>query len=152
MQKYNCGFCEYFKKLKLVRQFKDGDDVKRCDIGKCKVTVNSFEDCQYFAPKGSFYCENNNCFLDLIQCINRRHNKKNLAAWKNCEGCRQWDKALRDIVLDFILDQKQVKKPPKNKKRSLNRRTGNARATKSGRKLTRRTDKPKRKLTRRKSP
>ncbi len=150
MATYQCGFCSHFKKLKVLKQYKDEPDIKKCHINKCKVTSDTREDCDYFAPIPSFYCTNNNCYLDLIQCISRRQNRKGLAAWKNCESCRQWDTVLRDIVIDFILDQIPIKKPPKDKKRTLKRRSGNARAANSSRKLKRRTNKPKRELKRRK--
>ncbi len=148
MAKYQCGFCEHFKKLKVLKQYKEEPDLKRCHIKRCKVTSDSREDCEYFAPIDSFYCTNNNCYLHLIQCISRRQNRKNLSAWKNCESCRQWDTVLRDIVIDFILDQIAPKKPPK-KKRSLKRRNSNPDNAKNKRTLKRRTKKPKRKLKRR---
>jgi len=151
MAKMPCIYCDYFPSLKTVKKRKEKPDIRRCHIAKRKVTSERERECVYFTPTTHpFYCDNNNCQLDLIQCIARRRNRKGLTAWDNCRKCRQWDQELRQVVEKYILDMARPKQPiPEKPKRKLKRRKKRTIKRRAKRTIKRREEKPKRKIKRR---
>lgn len=124
MAKTPCIYCDYFPSLKIVKKRNEKPYIRRCNIAKRKVTSERQRDCAYFtATTHPFYCDNNNCQLDLINCIARRRNRLELTAWDNCRKCRQWDTGLREVVERYFLDMARPKQPiPDKPKRKIKRR------------------------------
>ena len=99
----HCGNCDWWSQSEVVsRSDKSSTTIKKCIARRKKIASDS-ESCRYFKPH-IFYCEQNNCRLTYEQCIARRRNSKNLVDYQNCKRCRQFDKEIRDIVLQYYVD------------------------------------------------
>lgn len=158
LENITCGYCEHWKHAKIRRRkqveengkkkgkkIKNEKVIKICSIGpkKHKINLDSFA-CRYFNPSHLFYCNENNCFLDLVNCIQRRRNPKNFKAWENCKKCRQWYQGIEDIMKDYYIGNTPILTP---KGRKIKRR---ATVNPGKRKIKRRSIKPKRIIKRRK--
>lgn len=189
MENVSCSFCEHWKHAKIKRKKSDEDEIitsgkkkkkrkkkkqfgqviKKCSAGNKTIEVNvDSPSCKYFHPSPQIYCDQNNCFIDILACLNRRRNPKQLKPYNDCKRCRQF-RAIQNLIQAYYLDDtpilinrpkiKRREKPKKEKrvikrreqKRVIKRRTDTTDLKrKIKRRIKRRESKPKRKIKRRK--
>jgi len=131
LENIRCSYCQYWPGAKIERRSEGEDQGKKkkkkkkkyeivtkiCKIGSKEKKVNSDSAaCHYFNPKDLFYCEENNCFLNLVNCLHRRRNNKDFKAWESCKKCRQYEKGIRDIIEDYYFNNTEIIKPKEPRK------------------------------------
>jgi hypothetical protein len=191
MENVSCSFCEHWKHAKIKRKKSDEDEIitsgkkkkkgkkkkhfgliiKKCSAGSKTLEVNvDSPSCKYFHPTPQLYCDQNNCFIDILACLNRRRNPRQLKPYNDCQKCRQF-RAIQNIIQAYYLNDTPIlinrpkitrrEKPKKEKKqkrvikrreqkRVIKRRDTTELKSTIKRRIKRRESKPKRKIKRRK--
>ncbi|HUU89010.1 MAG TPA: hypothetical protein VMX17_14845 [Candidatus Glassbacteria bacterium] len=142
MMRHSCKHCKHWYSSSVVGKRIDEDEIhekkkkrkkdknfkpttRRCIITKKKIQSNS-PHCKWFNPS-SVYCNENNHPIKISNCLDRRRNEKQMAAWDYCKKCRQFDQEIRDIAETYWLNAtpiniKTKEETRKKKKRRLKRR------------------------------
>ena len=133
MSGYHCCYCKHWKTADKTKQ-----NGRICLITGKIIQENKEIKCNYFDP-GLFYCEKNDCWLSVIICLNRRRNIPDFNGWQYCKKCRQFDKEMKDFVIEYWIEGKsiQIKKPEKKSIRKIKRRIKQTRKIKRRIKQTR---------------
>ena len=120
---HKCMYCHEWSSSPIIRRGSDQDQsshkmiFRKCPVTKKQINIDS-DGCKYFNPASGFYCDNNQCWLTFIECLNRRRNQKGFGVFEKCKKCRQFDKEIKSIVQDYWIDGEQTIKP----KRAIKRR------------------------------
>lgn len=123
MGDHTCGYCAEWVKAKIRRKGNDDKKIinRICQVKNRKIKSTS-SSCKYFKPNDYFYCDKYNCWLHLVNCLNRRRNSKAFRGWNACRKCRQFETEVKDVISDYYIDRLKVKEPPGDKNRKIKRR------------------------------
>ncbi len=113
MAEYNCSYCKHWGEAKKLK-----NNSRICKITKRKIDLNKKIKCIYFNPE-SFFCEQNECRISVIVCLNRRRNLPEFENWIKCKQCRQFEKEIKDFAIEYWIEGKNIltKKTEKKIKR-----------------------------------
>jgi len=125
---YTCRYCKYWiyslvikrdmnpdsleEKKKKKKKKKTSTFMRKCKYRRNPIRASS-PSCQYFIP-GDFWCDKFNCWMDVTRCLLRRSNLKGFKIWDDCRKCRQFEREIRQIAIDYYVNAKKVLEP-KNK-------------------------------------
>jgi hypothetical protein len=97
---------------KTLNPFRKTDEAleKKCKATKSKISADS-DTCQYFNPVTTFYCDDNHQRLHILNCLQRRFNKKGLEDWEMCsKGCRQFEQDIKEVIQKYYIQLSEVLK------------------------------------------
>jgi len=142
MMRHSCKHCIHWYSSSVIGKRKDNDEIqekkkkrkkdknfkpttRRCIITKKKIQSNS-PNCKWFNPS-LVYCNENLHPIKISNCLDRRRNEKQMAAWDYCKKCRQFDLEIKDIAEKYWLNATPINiktkaERSKKKKRKLKRR------------------------------
>jgi len=158
LENIHCNLCNhYYRNSKVIRKEerisgkkkKNIIYTRKCHSGHKTVTADDVA-CKYFSPVETFYCDLNHCILNVVNCLNRRRNPKNLSPWDNCKKCRQYSKGISDLLNDYYLNETPILQPKRIRRRD--KKEDNPKPRKIKRREKYITVKPKRIIERREKP
>lgn len=86
-----CFYCKSYWKYPL-----DKKDFKICEVANFKKITRGSAICDKYHPAKNIYCHINRYWLDLIVCLKRRKDKKEL-----CRKCRFYHKSIVQVVQNY---------------------------------------------------
>jgi len=99
------------KKKKRKRKKKSYDSERICSITGDKIREDT-QACKFLNPVEFVSCDEHNCTIHILNCLNRRMNNKGFKTWESCTTkCRQFTKGISDIINDYYVNGKEIAKP-----------------------------------------
>lgn len=145
-KRQTCVYCKSW--IESPVKSREGLISRKCKV-RNRLVIKDSESCRYFNPDTIFWCEANQCRLNVLACLQRRRNRHNLKEYTKCKNCRQFDLDLQWIVQDYYFNGREILDPEaKLQGRTIKRRAGSPRK----RKIKRREKPEVRKIKRRKKP
>ena len=103
-----CGFCHWFFRSKVNRRNGTSDISRTCKKTKKIITPESTS-CKRFVPSYAFWCDVNEHWITIPQCLQRRYNAKEFEGWDGCKQCRRWDNGLQEVVEEYVFGMAKKK-------------------------------------------
>lgn len=98
-----CKYCIHFAVTSKTGKVRKGKVFRRCPV-KEKLMHNDKSACDYFGPANIFYCDIYSHQLAFANCLNRRGNRLKLKEWEDCKKCRQFEKELKGLFMEFFIN------------------------------------------------
>jgi len=110
-----CTYCDRFYRSKpLPRTSDKGEkfDGARLCTTENKMIKSEDEACEYYQPTEGFYCDKWDMRVSPLQCLSRRLNRLGLEGFQDCRKCKQFENNIRQIIEEYYIKCKVVKKLP----------------------------------------
>lgn len=126
-----CKYCKHFAATRRTGKVKKGKVYRRCPV-KARTIHSERSACDYFGPANIFHCDMYEHQLAFANCLHRRGNRLDLKEWDDCKKCRQFEKELKGLFMEFFIEARkpitpypdQIEKPKESvkKNRTIKRR------------------------------